>query len=518
MRGKAVPAALALAALLGDVPAGGADSKETKTMKPTPKPAAAGGLRTSLLPSPSSPLVAFRIQLRCGAVDDPAGKEGLNALTAMTIAQGGTRTLTYNEVIERLYPMAATIGVQPDKEVTTFIGEVHRDHLKAYTGILSSLLLQPRFDESDFKRSRDDLIAAIETNLRGNDDENLGKAVLDWTMYEGHPYRNLDIGTVQGLKAATLDDVKAHYRKHYTQGNVVLGLAGGYPAGVVDALKKDLAGLPAGAPPAVALPKPKTAAGMQVTFAEKATDSTAISIGFPIAVTCADKDFYALLVANSYLGEHRTFNGRLMNAMRGDRGLNYGDYSYIENFIQDGGSTFPLTNIPRRQQFFSIWIRPVAPANALFALRQATRELKTLVDRGLSAEDFETTRKYVLNYSRLWAQDQSRRLGYQMDSEFYGTKLVIDRIQEELPRLKVADVNVAIKRRLQADNLTVAIVTADAAAMRDTLLSGKPTPITYQTPTTSEALLKEDKEIEAFPLPLAKERVRIVKAQDLFEK
>src|SRR3989475_4691796 len=102
--------------------------------------------------------------------------------------------------------------------------------------------------------------------------------------------------------------------------------------------------------------------------------------------------------------------------------LNYGDYSYIENFIQDGGSTFPLTNIPRRQQFFSIWIRPVPPVNALYALRQATRELKMLVDRGLSAQDFEATRKYLLNYSRLWAQDQSRRLGYQLDSEFYGTK------------------------------------------------------------------------------------------------
>ena len=518
MRATVVPAVIALAALLGAIPAGGADTKETKTMKPTPKAAAAGSVRTSLMPSPSSPLIAFRIQFRCGAVDDPAGKEGLNALTAMTIAQGGTKDLTYNQVIERLYPMAATIGVQPDKEVTTFTGEVHRDHLKAYNDLLTSILLHPRFDESDFKRSRDDLVAAIETNLRGNDDENLGKAVLGWTMYEGHPYRNLDIGTVQGLKSATLDDVKAYYRKHYTQGSVVLGVAGGYPAGVIDTLKKDFATLPAGAPPVVALPKPKAVAGMQVTFADKATDSTAISIGFPIAVTRADKDFYALLVANSYLGEHRTFNGRLMNVMRGDRGLNYGDYSYIEDFIQEGGSTFPLTNIPRRQQFFSIWIRPVAPGNALFALRQATRELKKLVDSGLSAEDFETTRKYLLNYSRLWAQDQSRRLGYQMDSEFYGTKLVIDRIQDELPRLKVADVNAAVKRHLQTDNLTVAIVTQDAAAVKETLLSGHPTPITYQTPTTNEALLKEDKEIEAFPLPLARERVRVVKAQELFEK
>ncbi len=235
-------------------------------------------------------------------------------------------------------------------------------------------------------------------------------------------------------------------------------------------------------------------------------------------MTRADKDFYALMVANSYLGEHRTFNGRLMNKMRGERGLNYGDYSYIENFIQDGASPFPLPATPRRQQFFSIWIRPVAQTNALFALRQAVRELTMLVDRGLSPADFEASRTFLLNYSRLWAQDQSRRLGYQMDSEFYGTKLFLDRVQDELSRLKVDDVNAAVKRRLQAKNLAVAIVTDNATALKETLLSSAPTPITYQTPTTDEALLREDREIEAFPLSLNRERVRIVKAQELFEK
>ena len=95
---------------------------------------------------------------------------------------------------------------------------------------------------------------------------------------------------------------------------------------------------------------------------EKDCRSTAISIGFPIDVTRASPDFYALMIANSHLGEHRTFNGRLMIRMREVRGLNYGDYSYIEHFVQDGGSTFPLTNFTRSQQYFSIWIRPVQHA------------------------------------------------------------------------------------------------------------------------------------------------------------
>ncbi|MEE9293119.1 MAG: insulinase family protein, partial [Acidobacteriota bacterium] len=229
-------------------------------------------------------------------------------------------------------------------------------------------------------------------------------------------------------------------------------------------------------------------------------------------------DYYALMIANSHLGEHRSFNGRLMNVMRGDRGLNYGDYTYIEIFIQDCGSNFPEPNIPRRQQFFSIWIRPVDPRNAPFALRQATREMRVLVDEGLSNEEFEAARTFLLNYSKLWTQSLSRRLGYLMDSEFYGTGMLLDRMEQDLPRLTVEDVNTAVKRHLDPGKLKVAMVASDGKALAEVLLSGKPTPITYQTPTTHEDLLKEDREIESYPLPVDASRVRIVAARELFER
>ena len=46
-----------------------------------------------LLPSPSSPLVAFRFVFRVGSQNDPKGKEGLAALTAAMVAEGGTKSL-----------------------------------------------------------------------------------------------------------------------------------------------------------------------------------------------------------------------------------------------------------------------------------------------------------------------------------------------------------------------------------------------------------------------------------------
>jgi zinc protease len=222
-------------------------------------------------------------------------------------------------------------------------------------------------------------------------------------------------------------------------------------------------------------------------------------------------------VARSYLGEHRTFNGVLMIDMRQKRGLNYGDYAYVENFIQDGWSTFPLPNIARRQQHFEIWIRPVAPANTGFALRQALYETDKLLREGIPAAGFEATRTFLLNYANLWAQDVSRRLGYAIDAQVYGKDLVAE-LKARLPKMKKADVDRAVRKHLSLKNLSIAIVSEKGEALRETLLSGKPTPIVYDTKDTPPEVMKEDKVIEKFPLNLKPAKVKVVAVEKMFEQ
>ncbi len=468
------------------------------------------------LPAPDSPLVTLRIGFRNGSVDDPEGKNGLNALTALTMGRGGTEAMTYEAITEALYPWSASIRAQFDKEMTVIVGEVHRDHLDPFFDLVRDLVVAPRFDASDFERNRDFLTNSVVSTLRGSDDEELGKEALNALLYAGHPYAAPAMGTEQGLAALTLDDVRAFHRRHYTRGRALAGISGGYPAGFAERVERELLDrLPAGGDDPAALPAPRALDGIELLLVEKDAIATAISIGFPIDLTRADDDFYAMMVANSYFGEHRTFNGLLMNKMRGQRGLNYGDYSYIEHFVQDGGSRLPIPNIPRRQQFFSIWIRPVPHHNAHFALRQALRELRVLVDDGMTAADFEATREFLLNYSKLYVQTTSRRLGYHMDSTVYGAGYFIDEIQRRLPALTVDDVNAAIRRHLQADDLAVAIVTRDTAAFRDRLLADTPSPPAYNAAVT-EAIRAEDALIETLELAIDPDRVRVVPVEEMF--
>lgn len=464
-----------------------------------------------------SPIISFRIQFRVGSVNEPKGKEGLNQLTARLIAEGGYGDVTYKEMLEKLYPIAGRIRVTADKEVTTFVADIHKDNVEKFWNIFEQVLTNPRMDESDFIRLKDVQMNYIRNNLRRENDENLGKAFLQTMLYEGHTYGWIETGTINSLKSITLDDVKNFYKQYYTQSNLTVGIAGNFSKEFLDKVRRDLSKLKVGKPNIVRLPKPKKIENIEVALIEKKTPSTAISFGYPIEINRSHKDFYALMVANSYLGEHRTFNGVLMNKMRGDRGLNYGDYSYIENFIQDGGSTFPIPNIPRRQQYFSVWIRPVSNANRHFALRMAIREVENLVKEGIPEKDFEETRKFLINYSKLWVQTQSRRLGYLMDSEYYGTGYFIDEIAKRLPKLTKKDVDNAIKKYLNYQNIKVAMVTEGASEFVKDLISNKVSPITYQHSNISQHILDEDRYIQKYPLKINEKKINILKAEEVFE-
>ena len=194
-----------------------------------------------------SPVVSFRIQFLTGAIDDPNGKEGLANLTAAMLANGGSKKLTYDEIVEQFYPMATGFGYQTDKEMTTFVGSTHVDNLDKYYDLINQMLLDPGFREDDFTRIKQDTINSLKVGLRQSNDEELGKERLYNIIYKNHPYEHYTLGTIGSLEKMTLQDVKDFYAKNYTQANLVLGLSGGFDAKFSNQITTDFAKLPKGA-------------------------------------------------------------------------------------------------------------------------------------------------------------------------------------------------------------------------------------------------------------------------------
>ena len=473
----------------------------------------------ALLEKPSPlPQVTFKLLFAAGSAHDPKGKEGLAALTAAMVAEAGSKETGIDEIRKALFPMAATFGAQVDKEMTVFTGSVHRDNGLAYLDTALPQLLTPGFREEDFRRLKDAQKNALAQDLIANNEEELGKERLQAVVFAGTPYAHPALGTLAGIDAITLDDVKAFWKSAYTRAALTVGLAGDVPADLRTRFLSRLGELPAGpALPAPAGVKGRAPRALEVEIVQKETRATAISFGLPIDVTRAHPDFAALSVARAFLGEHRSSMSHLYQRIRELRGMNYGDYAYIEAFPGGMYRFFPEPNVARRSQLFEVWIRPVVPANGPMALKIALHELDLFIRKGISEADFQSTRDYLMKNVYLLTSTQGEELGYALDSKWYGIGEYVPYMRERLQKLTRADVNEAIRRHLSSEKLTVVVVTKDAEGLKKQLLSPDPSTIAYDAPKPPE-VLAEDKVIGAKKLGLTPERVRIIPVADVFAR
>src|SRR5256885_9974476 len=184
----------------------------SKAAKSHPIPNMNADSNTVLLPN-RSPLVSFRILFMTGSASDPTGKEGVAALTAALLAEGGTRTKPYSQITDAMYPMATSFSYQIDKEMTVFSGTTHLDNLDKYYSLIREMLLDPGFREDDFQRLKDEAINYLRVSLREGNDEELGKEALYLMIYPSdHAYGHENMGGTSALERMTLKDVRDFYQ------------------------------------------------------------------------------------------------------------------------------------------------------------------------------------------------------------------------------------------------------------------------------------------------------------------
>ncbi|MCF7801868.1 MAG: insulinase family protein [Candidatus Marinimicrobia bacterium] len=468
-----------------------------------------------LSPSDESNLIDIRLNFKVGSAADPENQPGLARLTLWTIMHGGTKDLTQEEITYLKYPLAAAENLFIDRDNLVISATVHGEKFDDYYPLLRDRLLRPRWDKKDFEHQKKQLAATIENSLMGENDEWFGKEMLQWLLYpQGHPYHWPTVGRVEAVENLTIKDVEAFWENHLGTGNLVIGLAGPHTPKQRKQIEKDFSGFHFKSYEPTPLPAPVELSAQAVVLVEKPTDAAAISMGFPLDVSPADPDYYALLLFNACFGQHRTFVGRLMNEMRVKRGLNYGDYSYINHFVQNSYSPYPRPGVFRRQQYFSIWIRPVKRENAHFAIRQAIWELNDVVEHGIPEEKFQHAKEFIVHYAKLWAASQTSQLGFLVDSHLAGIPYYIDQIESMASSLTREQVNAAVQRHLTPENLQIAVICKDAPELAEALRTNKPSPIHYDNPVSPD-ILEKDQEIMNYPLNIS--GIEILAYQETFK-
>ncbi|MGB6649837.1 MAG: hypothetical protein WBG01_15020, partial [Bacteroidota bacterium] len=93
----------------------------------------------------------------------------------------------------------------------------------------------------------------------------------------------------------------------------------------------------------------------------------------------------------------------------------------------------------------------------------------------------------------------------------------LELFREMMDDITFEEVNAAVQKFFQFGNMHIVVVTPNAEAFRGALLRDSLSPITYATPKAA-SVLKEDKEIQVFPLKIGPRGVKVVRVEDIFEK
>ena len=486
------------------------------------EPVVVGGLEEApsvfepiVMPVRGSQIVYLNATFRAGSAHDPDGKEGLAYVTSQVLREGGAGSLVPDEVETQLFALGADIEVVVDKDLVTFKGKALREDMPAFLPLFTDMLTTPGMDESAFYRAVDSAKSELKSGILESD-EALGDAVYDSVVNAGHPYEHPVYGLTSGLDAVTIEDVKTFHTASYDQAGVTFGLAGAVDDALVHDFLKAMEALPAGE---LEEPTPSDRAVFTertMHIIERGTQATGFHFGHPIDVDRAHPDYPALLVAMTAFGAHRESYGRLFSEMRGDRGLNYGDYAYIEHYrevdIRDPGQ---LVGTLRAQPQFTVWVRPTETQDGPFALKMAMVMTEELVASGLEQEEFEVIRTHLMKRKKLWAKDPGRRLGYAVEAEALGVPNILEDLDEALQELTVEQVNAAIEAHIHPERFQVVVVSGDGAKFATTILKTYETPMVYKTSAPNSEQAAEDKAYATYEFKPA--TWSVLEAEKLFE-
>ena len=307
-----------------------------RTRLPAPGPAPAvrfptvarhrltSGVALRAVRHPGPPVVHWLLSWRAGTAADPADRPGLAALAADLFDEGTERrsALELHDALDRL---GARLGVRVGADGALVSLTTLGRHAAAGLALLCEIVTQPRFAADDFERVRD-LRRSRVRQMRSVPAAVAERVFLE-TVYRGHPYGHLGVGTDAALSRMTVDDVRRFHRERYRLGAATLIAAGPFSGDAfADMAERVLGGRPApgaGGPEPEALPDappPPPAARLLVVDRPGAVQS-ALRIGH-VAAARGAPGHHALQVLNMVLGGQ--FVSRLNQSLREEKGYTYG--------------------------------------------------------------------------------------------------------------------------------------------------------------------------------------------------
>ena len=398
------------------------------------------GLTVLLLEKHGVPIVSFNAIVKAGAAADPAGQEGLAAITAGLLRKG-TKTRTAQQFSADLDFIGGSFDAGARADFTSVSAECLSKDVATGLDLFADALLHPTFPKDE----ADKLLAQTLDAIKGaKDDPQQVLAPYYYAyLYGGRGYGRSEDGDEISVPKIQRDATAKFYDTYYAPGNMILAVAGDFQPSEMKKRIEDVFGSWATKQtPLVKIEAMPPAKGKRLLLIDKPdATQTYFAIG-NIAIAARDPDRVAIRVVNTVFGER--FTSMLNEALRVESGLTYGARAGFDARKSPG--PFSIQSFTKNE-------------TTTQAIDLALQVLAKLHKDGLTAEQLASAKSYIKGQFPPQIETSGGLARRIASNEFYGLDdSEVNQLEARIDAVTLETARQVIQKHYPSDSLVFMLI------------------------------------------------------------
>lgn len=330
------------------------------------------GIKVIMTPADNE-LVSIIVGLEGGMAGGETDNPALGEFMTDLATSSGSASYTKDELRRFLSKTSTRLSGDADRMGVRYVMTSTRARFDEAWKVLSSIVREPRFDETEFRNIMQRRVA--EAQSAWSDPDDYAYRLADSLIKMAHPYLGRYVYE-EDIRAVSIPMMESFLKKLSERSRMVVVVVGNVTRDELQKKLADFSSWPAGsyAAPSIprieALPRPRTAI---VDMPEKPTTYIYAAFAGP---SWNDAEFWPLTVGMSYL------RSKLFEEIRTKRNLSYAPFAFLTGSHGHGVGVLGVS---------TVW-----PDSSITIM---LREMQNMSDGNFEAEELEKAKQvYITNY------------------------------------------------------------------------------------------------------------------------
>ncbi len=352
--------------------------------------------------------VSMGAWINSGSRDEPASESGLSHFVEHMVFKG-TTSRSAQDIAREVDSIGGNLDAFTGKESVCFNIKVLDENMLPALDVLSDLVLNPKFSDSDLAREQGVILEEIK--MDEDNPDYLVHETFTQNFWKNHPLGRPILGTAKTVSSFTQETVFSHHGRRFTPENLVFSAAGHLEHdSFVAAVETKFGGLKPYGPPAVAAETAPETHPHITLKKKKSLEQVQMCLGMP-APRVDHPDRFAIYMLNSMLGGG--MSSRLFESIRENEGLAYSIYSELSPFRDSGSLSIyagmSLDKTPRVLELTLVELKRLKEQAVTDAeLKRAKDQMKSNIVLGLesSSSRMSNLARQQMYFGRFFSVDE----------------------------------------------------------------------------------------------------------------